>query len=227
MNTSIRSLIPALLVLLPATAHGEPGSWSGGYAGLSLGYGGGRDRVSEVNGPRTYFADTRGVLGSLQVGWQRQFATQWLAGVEVEGGHLGQSGNSSRTDAGSEVRSDAKLEGYGAVSGRVGYIAQPDWLAFGRAGVALAGVSARTTQSCPSTACTLMPASAATRDHTVGLTLGAGVEHAFTNRWVGRIEYQYMRFREELALPEGGAPGPGWHHTLDLHALKVGLNYRF
>jgi outer membrane immunogenic protein len=67
--------------------------------------------------------------------------------------------------------------------------------------------------------------SATTRDFSLGLLLGAGVEYRLNEHWNGRLEYQFVNFRKELALPP--VDGPGWDHDVDVHALKFGLSYRF
>ncbi|MEO3998118.1 outer membrane protein [Mesorhizobium sp. CAU 1732] len=51
----------------------------------------------------------------------------------------------------------------------------------------------------------------------VGYTVGAGVEHAFAEKWTGRLEYRYTDFGE-------------FHNSgvdVDQHAIKAGLSFRF
>lgn len=229
MTHHARRLATALLILAVsagAARAGEAGSWSGVYGGLHFGYGAGRDDVNEVNGPRAYFPDTRGILGGVQLGWQKQI-NRLVLGVESELGHLGQSGDESRAASGGTVATSIDLGAYATLAGRVGYVPAPDWLVFARAGLAIASLDATTTQTCPSGGCGLTPSSASTRDYTWGGVFGGGVERAVAARWSARIEYQYMLFVRELALPDNGGPGPGWNHDIDLHLLKIGLTYRF
>jgi outer membrane immunogenic protein len=55
-------------------------------------------------------------------------------------------------------------------------------------------------------------------EHTeVGYTVGAGIEHAFTNELTGRVEYRYTDFGD---FHDSGV-------GVDQHAVKVGLSYRF
>jgi outer membrane immunogenic protein len=211
----------ALCVLPGSTASAA--EWSGVYAGLSTGYGSGRDSVSEINGPRAYQADPEGFQGGVHVGWLRQF-DRFVGGFEVEGGYLGQSGETARQDAGGTVRSSTDIGAYGLLSGRAGVLVHPDWLVFGTAGVTLASLDATTTQSCTGSPCGVTPGSASTRDRTWGFTFGGGVERAVSERWRGRIEYRYTDFRRELALP---AAGTGWNHDLDNHALRLSIERRF
>lgn len=197
--------------------------WSGPYAGVHLGYGGGRVEATEINGPRAYGADTGGGIVGLHFGWRRPVG-DFVLGAELEAGTLGQSGDTARGDDSGRVTLESSLGAYASLSGLGGYRVTPDWLLFGRAGVTLAAVDTRVAQTCAGAACTLSPSEARPRDYAWGYLVGAGVEHRFAERWSGRLEYQYTDFRHELALP---SQGPGWSFDKDLHALKLSLNRRF
>lgn len=54
-----------------------------------------------------------------------------------------------------------------------------------------------------------------------GWTVGAGVEHAFTDNWTARIEYRYSDYgSEDFGLGFGD-------FDLTEHAVRVGVSYRF
>jgi len=60
----------------------------------------------------------------------------------------------------------------------------------------------------------------------VGWTVGAGIEHAFTDRWIARAEYRYSDFGSKgLSLAEGLPT----ETSVDLktHDIRVGLSYKF
>ena len=60
----------------------------------------------------------------------------------------------------------------------------------------------------------------------VGWTVGAGIEHAFTDRWIARAEYRYSDFgSQDLSL----AAGLPTETSVDLkaHDIRVGLSYKF
>ncbi len=220
----LRGFVAASLVaaaMVPALAAAQ--DWSGIHAGLLLGHGKGRDDVAEIDGPRRYHPDTQGLLVGAQLGWQRQ-SGRLVYGAELEVGHLNQSGDHSSGDATGTVASSVDLGLYAAASARLGYLVTADWLAFGRFGVMVAELDARTSQSCGDI-CTQEPSTAATSDSTWGLVFGAGLERRLDGPWSLRAEYQYLDFRQELALPAGS--GPGWHHEIDTHVLKLGLSRRF
>lgn len=226
-NEAVAPLRTQVLALLAIFAAGDAGAtdWTGFYGGLSLGYGAGQDAVSEIDSGRRYFPATSGVVAGTQLGWQKQLG-RFVVGGELEAGWLGQSGDVRRADDGAALTAEAQLGAYAALSGRLGYLVAPDWLLYGRAGLAVAAIDAETRQTCGSDpGCG--NSRAETRDHAYGFAFGGGVEHALSARWSLRAEYQYLEFRRELALPPGGAPGPGWNHRLDVHVAKLGLNYRF
>lgn len=201
------------------------GEWSALYAGVHLGYGRGQDRVDEINGPRQYFVDSDGMLGGGQFGASWQWG-RFVAGVELEAGHLGQTATDKRGDAFGTVSVDTTIGPYGTLTGRLGYAVAPDWLLLARGGLAVAAIDASTTQSCSAAAACAVTAGVA-RDDTIapGIAIGGGIEHAVLRQWTLRAEYQYLRFSDRLALPAG--PGEGWNHDPDLHALKLSVNFRF
>jgi outer membrane immunogenic protein len=203
--------------------------WSGVYLGANLGYAAGDDEAREINGPRNYIANFDGVVGGISIGWQRQ-RQSWVTGLELEAGYLGLGSTVQRDVTGGFITSGADLGAYAALSGRLGYLIAPSWLVFARAGVVAADLNARTRQTCTGPnlcggAQSTPVSSADASSPTWGLLLGAGVEHQLAGRWTGRLEYQFMDFRDELALP--AVDGPGWHHDINVHAVKFGLSYRF
>jgi opacity protein-like surface antigen len=215
------------LTFSPSPSLAAESQPSGFYAGINLGYGAGEDEVTEINGPRIYFPDTGNVVGGVLVGWQTNF-DKIVAGVELEGGLLGQSGDIERSDAFAHVQSTIDYDAYATLSGRLGVRLGDEWTVYGRLGVTVAELEARTFESCPTPdPCAFTPSVATTQDSTWGYTIGAGVERQLSRQWSIRLEYQYTDFREELALPDGGGPGPGWTHDIDLHAVKAGLNFHF
>jgi outer membrane immunogenic protein len=153
-----------------------------------------------------------------------------VAGVELEAGYLDLGATVQRDVTGGYVTSGADLGAFAALSGRLGVVMGGSWLAYGRAGLVVAQMQGTTAQTCTGVdlcggAQSTPVSSATTRDVSFGFLLGAGVEYKLTEHWNGRLEYQFMSLRKELALP--AIDGPGWNNQVDVHALKLGLSYRF
>jgi outer membrane immunogenic protein len=217
------------MLMLAGGAAAQGPDWSGPYAGFSIGYAAGDSQAREINGPREFIAEFQGATGGLFVGWQRQVHNV-VAGVELEAGYLDLGASVQRDVAGGYLTSGADLGAFAALSGRLGVVLGGAWLAYGRAGVVVAQLDGSTVQTCTGVdlcggAQSTPVSRAETRDVSLGLLLGAGVEYKLSERWNGRLEYQFVRFRTELALPP--VDGPGWNHDVDVHALKLGFSYRF
>ena len=111
-----------------------------------------------------------------------------------------------RDVTGGSVTSGADLGAFAALSGRLGVVLGRSWLAYGRAGLVVAQMRGSTVQTCTTVdlcggAQSTPVSSATTRDVSFGLLLGAGVEYKLSEHWNGRLEYQFIGLRKELALP--------------------------
>ena len=65
-----------------------------------------------------------------------------------------------------------------------------------------------------------------------GFTVGAGAEAALWDNWTAKLEYLYARFDSDTAtgfIPpqQGGATFVNSLSQINLHVVRVGLNYRF
>ena len=68
-----------------------------------------------------------------------------------------------------------------------------------------------------------------------GWTLGAGIEHAFTNNWSAKLEYLYVdldrggnqRYISLDAAPYNNIVGVSRRNQDGLHVVRAGVNYRF
>ena len=164
-------------------------NWTGFYIGADVGYGWGRSTGTLTNAaglfPVNYSLDPSGVLGGGFVGFNYQVSNVVL-GIEADwqAADLNQSGNflfggvptyayrnqASRTTvrsaAGSVLPSTAGWCSARAVSRGV-------------TGTPRMGLSAR------------LPSSLLMSARMHGWTAGAGVEYAFADNWLGRVEYRY------------------------------------
>jgi outer membrane immunogenic protein len=212
--------------------------WSGFYIGGNAGYSWGRERtdgtltgtqnvsvfrtagptlISSVNtalaAPLVGRANMDGFIGGGQIGynWQR---SKWLFGLEADF-----QGSDERATAdvclaaGCPVGSglftaNYKLDWFGTVRGRVGFLATDRVLLYATGGLAYGHVSA----SAP-----LVPLSwGSTR---AGWTVGAGAEAAIDRNWSVKLEYLYMDLGNI-----GGAGASATAVTNALNTPGVGFN---
>jgi len=208
---------------LPVAAY----DWSGLYAGVHFGYaagrsnffiaGGGFGGATDLNLP----LDPDGFIGGVHIGTNYQMANRFVIGAEADLTYnkadavipLDANGGGFST----LLRSELKWSG--AARLRVGY-------AFDRTLPYIAGGVAAAKYEV-----TAIGGSGAIQipfhDEThVGWTVGAGVEHAFTDRWIARVEYRYSDFgSKDLSI----AAGLNTATSVDLqtHDVRAGLSYKF
>ncbi|WP_442753951.1 outer membrane protein [Methylocystis sp. JAN1] len=219
-----------------------PPMWTGFYGGLNVGGGWSANRinpastalyVSPVTG--TVYAlpggawgggNAGGVVGGGQLGYNYQFGSSFLVGVETD--FQGTSMRSGRNNnwavypdplvAGGFLtplspagNRGFALDWFGTVRGRAGWLVAPTLLAYGTGGFAYGDVSGGFWNG------------ARTR---VGWTAGGGLEWLFVPNWSAKTEYLFTD------LGNGGAQGPlswNWGSRLhpQFHTVRAGVNYHF
>ena len=180
-------------------------SWTGGYIGIQ---GGGLWSHSSFNESDTgLFSDNfnGGLLGGY-AGYNYQ-AGAWVFGIE--GDFNGVWNDETFNVGGFDV--DIATDYLASVRGRVGY-AIDRTLLFATAGVAFTQMSAD--------ADLFNGVSLNANKNFTGWTVGAGAEYAFTNSWIGRLEYRFYDFGNS-SLDNFG--------DVDLHTNTVtaGIAYKF
>lgn len=180
--------------------------WTGGYVGLHGGYAWTSGTV-KVDYDTPYDVDgfDGGLLGA-HAGYNWQFGGNFVGGIEgdVEYAWTKQDllfFGTFPAEAGTKWQGSARL--------RAGY-AMDRTLLYATGGVAFANAFVK------------MPI-AFNYDESetfVGWTVGAGVEHAFTDNWIGRLEYRYANFGSK-DFSEGV--------KIDLvqHTVRAGISYKF
>jgi len=252
-----------------------PPMWTGFYVGLNAGgtwnsgnsiqtntfpvfdaIPGGYGTTSAILGTFNTSVNTSGFMGGGQVGYNRQFASAFVVGVEADIQGVA-SGNGSSTIAGAAFNPvilggstgtqfatiRKSLDYLGTVRGRLGYLFTPTLLVYGSGGLAYGGVSANTSifQSYPPVAgAANIFANGAFSDTLVGWTAGGGLEWMFMPNWSAKVEYLYYdlgRVTYNVApmvstvLGGGGAIAfAGVSHSSTSfrgNIIRGGLNYHF
>jgi outer membrane immunogenic protein len=207
-------------------------SWTGAYVGGQVGYmwsRGDGDYIDIFEGDfgsvfnESTSVDSDGWLVGGQVGYNYQI-NNWVLGVEGEFAWSDSDGQNLIIDDtnGAQVATEnVDLNWLGSLTARAGFAAERT-LFYAKAGVGFTDIELKDIG--------LSGAVGATGSDTLtGWTLGAGAEHAFTDRWSVRGEYQFYSFDADATLDrvEDGAPFRTYDGDLDIHAIKFGVNYRF
>jgi outer membrane immunogenic protein len=224
-------------------------TWNGFYAGVNVGYGfsGSNGSVNGFEtGPVGFTGEAwsypqpnlNGVIGGGQIGYNWQFANSFVAGIEadIQGADLSgaSSGVSTLDSTGSYLAGLAtrqRLDWFGTVRGRLGYLFTPTLLVYGTAGFAYGQGSshfayADTTGSV---------AAGFESDTRTGWTAGGGLEWMFAPNWSAKVEYLYTDLGrgQGFAAPEFAAGAlNGFAVTQSpvqnrFHTVRAGLNYHF
>jgi outer membrane immunogenic protein len=200
--------------------------WTGIYFGGHVGGGILTDSVSQ-NGAAAFNLGSSGslrpagVLGGAQIGANYEFAP-WVVGVEGSWTDSTISGSTLIPCSGCafpQERFTSHALWFAALTGRAGY-AVNDWLFYAKAGggwlhvsytedlIAIGGPTA---------------GSQVISDNRTGFTAGAGIEFGLVENLSGKIEYDFYGFGTKnynFAITPVSVRS-------NLHALTVGLNYRF
>ena len=187
-------------------------SWTGGYIGLQ---GGGLWSDSNVDnldtdlfdGDRDGFGDSfNGGLFGVYAGYNWQ-SGPWVFGAE--GDFNGVWNDETFNILGQDV--DVGTDYLASLRGRVGY-AFDRTLIFATGGVAFTQFSAEADFG--------NNVSFNADQNFTGWTVGAGAEYAFTNNWIGRVEYRYYDFSDDVL---DGFADVG----VTTNTLTVGVSYKF
>jgi outer membrane immunogenic protein len=215
-------------------------SWTGCYIGVHAGAGAMRANNSE--GSSSSDTGTGGLAGG-QVGCNYQDGN-WVFGAEGEGYWSGmKSTNASSFSEGPTDffrRADTAKNKYDfSIAARAG-IAFDRTLVYGKAGWVWGKFDFLSTfdSDCCSFNGGPFHATNSASGTLDGLLLGVGIEHALTNNWTVKLEYNYLRFgSKELAFTacdnDSGSPSivcaPAGTNTVraDKQIFKIGANYLF
>ena len=213
-------------------------SWTGFYGGIHVG-GGWSDStatVTQANVPGFAVAsignNCNGVVGGGQIGYNWQFAPNWVLGIEGDISGTGiRNANVSPVfiagggpvGAGFNHLADRNIDWMASIRGRLGYAADR-WLIYFTGGGAWADVNYRT----DFTGFGFNPLSA--NKTLSGWVVGGGVEYAVTNNWTVRAEYLYYDFGDErLVNLSPVIIGASSITTFDtkVNVVRAGVNYKF
>jgi outer membrane immunogenic protein len=238
-----------------------PPAWTGFYVGVNAGYSWGRSHTdySAVSANNGFIPETtsdavtmNGAIGGGQLGYNYQFSPNYVAGLEADIQASGERGRGNPLICQNPLACDfgnindsytEKLEWFGTVRGRLGYLSTPNVLLYGTGGFAYGELRRDDSyiyssfffcNSPPAGAGACTPQSNSTSAIKPGWTIGAGIEAKLWGNWTGRIEYLYMDLAglgTSSFMLTSGNPTPIFltttsHDFVD-NILRVGLNYQW
>ncbi len=227
-------------------------NWTGFYAGAHLGAGWGNTSWSDPSGsvhfapiPGVYFdapgfgqtTPVEGPLGGVQVGYNLQFASNWVGGIEADYSAARLDGTNTCFSATGGVQCAAQVSGIETVAARFGYAWDRSWI-YGKAGGALAqdqfAVDANTEAYALARGGGLFGGISTVNQTRVGADLGVGLEYALLPNVSAKLEYDYIllgsrtaNFTLASALPPDVLIAPNSAISQNVQQVKFGVNYRF
>lgn len=202
--------------------------WTGIYIGFHVGGGMLTDSVNQNDVSPNNFnlagsgnLRPAGVIGGGQVGASYEFAP-WVVGIEGSGTASGIQGSTliACSAACSDERFTSEASWFAALTGRFGYAAN-DWLFYGKAGGAWMHVTY--TEALLNASGITVATQGVTANRT-GFTVGAGIEFGLVENLSAKVEYDFYDFGTKNYNFAEITPVSV---RSDVHALTVGLNYKF
>jgi outer membrane immunogenic protein len=182
-------------------------NWTGFYLGAYGGYAWGSGDTSGFDG---------GIAGgTIGYNWQAP-GSMWVFGIEGDGGWTNFGDSLTVTGAGVTATAFSEAEAMATLRARLGvawdrtlfyvtgggaWVSNEIGLNVTVAGIGTAGISD-------------------SQNH-FGYVVGGGIEHAFLPNWSAKVEYLYLGLGSETYF---GTASSG---DVDVHTIKLGLNYRF
>lgn len=227
MNVYQSMMQAGLLCLLAAgTAYAQADGWNSGYVGVSGGYGsariGGTDiLINNAIGS----ANSDGAVIGAQAGCDHQFE-DWVVGAQLSLGKGFQKGSHRYVNgSGPSNRVTYRVNYLATLTGRVGYLFQPQTLAYLKAGGAMTRTDHNDTDPAPLFAAPYTGNKEVTRS---GWLLGVGVERKLDNGLSGFVEFDYMDFgRKDVTIAYSDGVVATYAFKQQMSYLGLGVNYRF
>lgn len=229
-------------------------NWTGFYVGGNLGAIGGTkngagftgssdgDFSEGLVGNRVTSSSKAGMLFGPVVGYNYQISPSFVVGAEADYGWANADRRSTFHnsvdvftgvavyDVNATTRS--QLTSFGTLRARVGYLATPNLMLYGTAGLAFGSIknSAHVvdTMTVPEGVATFSDVSARSTKTKVGWTAGVGAEYALNRNWSVKVEYLYANLgKSNATFPGQGLYNFATKNKNEFQLVRAGLNYRF
>ena len=203
-----RKVAPVAPVVAPAF------TWTGFYVGADLGgaFGYSKGKLYGDNDVvRIPTMNSNGVVGGVHAGYNYQMGMAVL-GAEADIWYNNINGSSSVLGGLATIKSD--LGWQGTIRARGG-VAIDRALLFVTAGVAIGS---------PETTVIIGNSAVSSSDTRAAFTVGGGAEYAFTNNWIGKVEYRYTDYGTKTISTVGGI---NVKNSIQSNTVTAGVSYKF
>jgi len=224
---SLTAVAADLPVKAPAAVMAPVSTWTGCYIGGNVGGAWGSGSIHDSLGVLARSGDNSGFVGGAQIGCDVQTGA-WVFGIRnlFDWSDRSSTGTIS-TGAFSGYSATLKNNWIDLLTGRIGFLAQPNWLFYFQGGAAWRESSLRVFDP------TGLQVADSGRTRT-GWTIGGGTEWKFAPNWSVFLEYDYADFGRRSAtittIPPGVAVVP-ISDTIsarsNVQMVLVGLNWRW
>ncbi|TPL51743.1 outer membrane protein [Mesorhizobium sp. B2-4-6] len=199
------------------------------------------DALNEVGAfPTSMSPSARGVVGGGQVGYNWQLPSNWVVGIEADIQASGIKGSETQLRSPqffdqTDTTVSKKVDWYGTVRARAGYLVDPQWLVYATGGLAYGktniGFSTVNLPAIPvQNPCSEVDicANSSSDSTRLGWALGAGVETMLTPNWSVKAEYLYVDLGRRSFTAPATAP-LDFKVSAKFHeqTVRIGLNYHF
>ena len=196
-------------------------NWTGFYVGGNVGGAWGNVEVTDVTTGATISPDSSGFAGGGQFGFDYQMGP-WVIGIRnlIDGTDLSKSATYAGPSFAGTVNGHTNW--FDTLTGRVGYLVQPNLLLYGQGGAAWAQWDVTFNN-------TLGTQVGEISGSKTGWTAGAGIEWMFVPHWSAFLEYNYMgfgTFSNAVSTCIGATCGT-FSGKANLQNVLVGVNYKF
>jgi outer membrane immunogenic protein len=181
--------------------------WNGGYVGANLGYGWAHAEATAFG--LTGSRNMGGVVGGGQVGYNWQWASPLVLGIEADIQGAGQKNDNVL----GTVTVTNSITYFATVRGRIGY-APGNWMVYATGGWAYGEFRSEATRN---------GATASLANSRSGWTIGGGLEWMFAPRWSAKLEYLYL----DTGSFDSTVFGTPFTGRLNDNVVRVGVNYHF
>jgi outer membrane immunogenic protein len=205
-------------------------NWTGCHLGGDIGGAWIADKDSETisaTGARSPFspyptntATAIGIKAGGFLGCDYQFSGRFVAGIEGDAEWADLRGGADYTNTGPlSDNYQTQVTSQGSLRGRLGY-ASDRALFYVTGGAAWARVAEQDIVG------GFVPINETHTSTRPGWTAGGGIDYAFTDRWIGRIEYRYSGFGTFTYSPAVTFLGFTESHKITENALRLGVSYK-